>query len=95
MKYRNYNVQLTEKRVEINKLFYSKWVVELKSKIDYIFYLTSDLNLINETDLYKKGGFDLTNPFHLKKSGFEILIEQLKLIVDKRIIEKTMFNYKQ
>ena len=90
MKYRNYNVQLTQKIVKD----YVKWVVELKSKKDYIFYLSNNLNLINETDLYKEGGRDLNNPFHLKKSGFEILVEQLKLIVDKRIIEKTIFNYK-
>ena len=38
MKYRDYNVQLTEKRVEINKLFFIKWVRELKSNKDYIFY---------------------------------------------------------
>ena len=82
MKYRNYNVQLTEKKVEINNLFYIKWVVELKSKKDYIFYLNDNLNLINEDKLLN------TN------NGYKTLVKQLKLIVDKRIIEKTMFDYK-
>ena len=82
MKYRNYNVQLTEKKVEINNLFYIKWVVELKSKKDYIFYLNDNLNLINEDKL-----LNTTN-------GYKTLVKQLKLIVDKRIIEKTMFDYK-
>jgi hypothetical protein len=82
MKYRNYNVQLTEKRVEINKLFFIKWVVELKANEDYIFYLNDNLNLINEDKLLNT------------KNGYKTLVKQLKLIVDKRIIEKTMFDYK-
>ena len=82
MKYRNYNVQLTEKRVEINKLFFIKWVVELKANKDYIFYLNDNLNLINEDKLLNT------------KNGYKTLVKQLKLIVDKRIIEKTMFDYK-
>ena len=82
MKYRNYNVQLTEKRVEINKLFFIKWVVELKATKDYIFYLNDNLNLINEDKLLNT------------KNGYKTLVKQLKLIVDKRIIEKTIFNYK-
>ena len=82
MKYRNYNVQLTEKRVEINKLFFIRWVVELKAKTDYIFYLNYNLNLINEHNLLNT------------KNGYKILVKQLKLIVDKRIIEKTIFNHK-
>ena len=82
MKYRNYDVQLTEKRVEINKLFFIKWVVELKANEDYIFYLNDNLNLINEDKLLNT------------KNGYKTLVKQLKLIVDKRIIEKTMFDYK-
>ena len=82
MKYRNYNVQLTEKRVEINKLFFIKWVVELKATKDYIFYLNDNLNLINEDKLLNT------------KNGYKTLVKQLKLIVDKRIIEKTIFNSK-
>ena len=82
MKYRNYNVQLTEKRVKINKLFFIKWVVELKSNRDYIFYLNDTLNLINEEKLLNT------------KNGYKTLVCQLKAIVDKRIIEKTIFNLK-
>ena len=93
MKYRNYDIQLTQK-IGLWKYTYIKWVVELKSKTDYIFYLNDNLNLINETDLYNKGGFDVDNPFHVKPSGHEILIKQLELIVDKRIVEKTIFNHK-
>ena len=82
MKYRNYNVQLTEKRVEINKLFFIKWVVELKSNTDYIFYLNDSLNLITEKKLMNN------------VSKGKTLVCQLKAIVDKRIIEKTIFNLK-
>ena len=69
MRYRNYDVQLTEKQ--------SKMIVELKSEKDYIFYLYNDLNLVS---------FDWTI------ANDEKLTKQFKLIVDKRIIEKTMFN---
>jgi hypothetical protein len=75
MKYRNYNVQLTQKIVKEH----IKWVVELKANKDYIFYLSNDLNLIDNIETHKEYG---------------ILVKELKLIVDKRIIEKTIFNYK-
>jgi|TARA_R100000750_G_C2336137_1_gene92157 hypothetical protein len=81
MKYRNYNVQVTPKLITKNNLEYNKMVVELKSNKDYIFYLVSDLSMIDIFDIDKK-------------DYFKILVKQLKLIVDKRIIEKTIFNSK-
>ena len=71
MRYRNYDIQLTEKQ--------SKMIVELKSEKDYIFYLYNDLNLVS---------------FNWTITNLEKLNKQFKLIVDKRIIEKTIFNYK-
>jgi hypothetical protein len=81
MKYRNYNIQVTPKLITKNNLEYNKMVVELKSNKDYIFYLVSDLSMIDIFDIDKK-------------DYFKILVKQLKLIVDKRIIEKTIFNSK-
>ena len=81
MKYRSYNIQLTQKRVELNKLFYIKWVVELKSNTDYIFYLNDNLNLITEKKLMNN-----------VSKGMKILCNQFKCIVDKRITEKTIFK---
>ena len=69
MRYRNYDVQLTEKQ--------SKMIVELKSEKDYIFYLYNDLNLVS---------------FNWTITNLEKLSKQFKLIVDKRIIEKTIFD---
>jgi len=76
MKYRDYNVQLTKKIVND----YVKLIVELKSNNDYIFYLNDNLNLISVTKLLDT------------KNGYKTLVKQLKLIVDKRIVEKTIFN---
>ena len=89
MKYRNYDVQLTAKKLRLDnsvfikgydRAFFVKQVVELKSKNDRIFYLVENLNII---------GLEKMD----NKDFFKILISQLKLIVDKRIIENTIFNY--
>ena len=89
MKYKDYNVQLTSKKLNIDngvfingydKTSFIKMVVELKSKNDCIFYLAENLNIIS---LEKMDNKDF----------LKILISQLKLIVDKRIIENTIFNY--
>ena len=81
MKYRNYNIQVTPKLITKNNLKYNKMVVELKSNKDYICYSVSDLSMIDIFNIDKK-------------DYFKILVKQLKLIVDKRIIEKTIFNSK-
>ena len=89
MKYRNYDVQLTAKKLRsdnsifikgYDRAFFVKQVVELKSKNDCIFYLVENLNII---------GLEKMD----NKDFLKILISQLKLIVDKRIIENTIFNY--
>ena len=81
MKYKNYKIWITQKEIEINNYNYVKWVVELKSKNDYVYYLVSNLNLITENKIMEN-----------VKKGMKTLINQFKSIVDKRITEKTIFK---
>ena len=84
MKYRNYKIKLARKIINNS----STRVIELKSSKDYIFYIAYNLNLITE----HRTGY---TPFNeLYPGEYKKLIKQLKLIVDKRIIEKTIFNLK-
>tara|TARA_Y100000310_G_scaffold288011_1_gene313305 strand:- start:231 stop:479 length:249 start_codon:yes stop_codon:yes gene_type:complete len=81
MKYKNYKIWITQKKISINNYDYIKWVVELKSKNDYVYYLVSNLNLITENKIMDN-----------VKKGMKILCNQFKSIVDKRITEKTIFK---
>ena len=81
MEYKNYKIWITQKKISINNYDYVKWVVELKSKNDYVYYLVSNLNLITENKIMDN-----------VKKGMKILCNQFKSIVDKRITEKTIFK---
>ena len=81
MEYKNYKIWITQKKISINNYDYIKWVVELKSKNDYVYYLVSNLNLITENKIMDN-----------VKKGMKILCNQFKSIVDKRITEKTIFK---
>ena len=84
MKYRDYEIKLARKIINNS----STRVIELKSSKDYIFYIAYNLNIINK---------HRTRYIHFNElytEEYKKLIKQLKLIVDKRIIEKTIFNLK-
>jgi hypothetical protein len=81
MKYKNYKIWITQKEISINNYAYVKWIVELKSKNDYVYYLVNNLNLITENKIMDN-----------VKNGMLILSNQFKSIVDKRITEKTIFK---